>query len=943
MAYNKTEHLRLNIEALRTAFALERERRMATPQERKALQAYSGFGAIKEVLEPLPHKKTTALTSLVEELHAVLKENTPDERTCKRYFDGIKSSVLTAFYTPPAVTDAIADIVCDSAGDLRRVLEPSAGVGAFVDVIRYYAPEAGITCFEKDPATGLILKHLHPEAEVRVEGYERIEPAWNDYYDLAVSNIPFGDVITFDPAFSTDRDPVRRQGARALHNYFFMKSVDTVREGGLIVFITSQGVADSVRNQPIREWLMQRCDLVSVVRLPNNLFTENAGTEVGSDLIVLQKNSATRPLSERQRDFIETRTLSNGIAVNNSFQTLDRVAQTAAKVGTNPYGKPAMEFTHAGGAAGVAEVMKDMLREDFGRYFNRSLYDEYAQKETISQAQSERPHRQEKQVRPSETQPASPRQTPQQTQSLSEPSAPQPVQQRDPVPGSLFDEPPYPPDLDPFWQAVEDHWFPDEAEARQRMEQKLRAERPQQPQPAPENPIQTPSAVRPAQAQTLFLESEPQSEARPMTSLTEDTRLASGTNGPRRAGELLDMVIAELQQKSHRQEAQPQTGAFDEPDLRWEATEEDWREFNEWAAGRMAATQAETEGYRLDTATGELSLIQDAEIVEEIPATAAESPTDMLSDMTTAETSPQPERSSPEAERGAGEPEPEDIPIQVDNNPVGEPADAIQADAFKAAVQATSEPRPALRQQAPKATAEKRTLKPEPAADPQVRDGFAGTLFDTPPASPAADPFEVPTGLNVQNEPLLTLYDLFGFTAEERSQVNRPRRRKTIKKAKAKPKPEPEPGRWTGASGSLLNGWKWNGRHRLKTETKRIQPPSRPRCNPGDNPVRPRKQAERTSAPTHNPLLRPLLPDCRRKPGFTARQPGRGQRPQIRRSRNRSKRKTRCAPILSWARYWNTTAKGPGRWMKTGVSATCEDWMAAASCSTRSTCLKGSA
>ena len=790
MAYNKTEHLRRNIEALRTAFALEREGRGPTPEEKKTLAAYSGFGAIKEVLEPLPHKKTTALTPLIEELHALLKENTPDERAYKRYFDGIKSSVLTAFYTPPEITDAIAQVICARAG-LHRVLEPSAGTGAFVDVLRYYAPEAGITCFEKDPATGLILKHLYPEAEVRIEGYERIEPAWNDCYDMAVSNIPFGDVMTFDPAFSTDRDSVRRQGARALHSYFFMKSVDTVREGGLIAFITSQGVADSERNRPVREWLMQRCDLVSAVRLPSNLFTENAGTEVGSDLIVLQKNSAARPLAERQRNFIETRTLSNGITVNNSFQTLDRVAQTAAKVGTNPYGKPAMEFTHAGGAEGVAEMLKGMLREDFGRYFNRSLYEQYAQEETVSQTQSERPYRKEKQVRPSETQPASPRQTPQQTQSLSEPPAQRSMQQRESVPGSLFDEPPYPPDLDPFWQAVEDHWFPDEAKARQRMEQKRQTEHPQQPQPAPENLIQTPAAVRPAQTQTLFPESEPQSEARPVTHLTEDTRLASGTNGPRRAGELLTTVIADLKQKSHGQKAQPQTGIFDGPDLRWEATEEDWREFNEWAAGRMAVTQAETEGYRLDTATGELIPIEDAEIVGEIPATAAESPTDMLSDSTTAGTSPQPDTVPLATEENL--PEPENIPVQVDNNPVGEPADAIQADAFKAAVQATSEPRPTLRQQAPKATAEKRTLKPEPAADPQVRDGFAGTLFDTPPASPAADPFEVTTGLNVQNEPLLTLYDLFGFTAEERSQVNRLRRRKTIKKAKAKPKPEPEP------------------------------------------------------------------------------------------------------------------------------------------------------
>ena len=125
---------------------------------------------------------------------------------------------------------------------------------------------------------------------------------------------------------------------------------------------------------------MERCDLVAAVRLPNNLFTDHAGTEVGSDLIVLQKNSAARPLSERQRDFIETRTLSNGITVNNSFQSLDRVVQTSAKVGTNPYGKPAMEFTHAGGVEGIARALADMLAEDMERHFNRELYESHAPK-----------------------------------------------------------------------------------------------------------------------------------------------------------------------------------------------------------------------------------------------------------------------------------------------------------------------------------------------------------------------------------------------------------------------------------------------------------------------------------------------------------------------------------------------------------------------------------
>ncbi|BCG54366.1 N-6 DNA methylase [Alistipes indistinctus] len=681
MAYNKTEHLRRNIEALRTAFALEREGRTATPQEQETLRAYSGFGAIKEVLEPLPHKKTTALTPLVEELHTLLKENTPDERAYKRYFDGIKASVLTAFYTPPAVTDAIADIVCGSAGGLRRVLEPSAGVGAFVGDIRSYAPDAEITCFEKDPATGLVLKHLHPEAEVRVEGYERIESAWNDSYDLAVSNIPFGDVMTFDPAFSTDRDPVRRQGARALHNYFFMKSVDTVREGGLIAFITSQGVADSVRNQPIREWLMQRCDLVSAVRLPNNLFTENAGTEVGSDLIVLQKNSAARPLTPRHRDFIETRTLSNGITVNNSFQTLDRVVHTSSKVGTNPYGKSALEFTHAGGAEGVAEMLKEMLREDFGRYFSLERYHEYAEQITASES-------------------------PIQTQ------APEAEQVHEP------------------------------------------------PEPA-------------AQMQTLSPETEPQRESRPLTPRIEDTRHAAGTNGPRRIGELLEPVLADLRQKQLRHWAQRQSAPGQDllPDVPDEpfgpVSQQEWDEFNTWAEERIAVTKAESEGSRLDTETGELVPIEDtvAEIVTEPEVVPAPEEQAHQAWNPSEEEMAEFGTWAGERERALWEqrpPVPEDYGL-TDSAEAAEPSHKEEVSETPVAAR----PEPAKRSSA------------------TVRDTFSGTLFDM--SAQAAEP---EPALSVQNEPLLTLYDLFGFTAEERSQSNRPRKRR--------PKPRAEkrrPGR----------------------------------------------------------------------------------------------------------------------------------------------------
>ena len=862
MAYNKTEHLRRNIEAIRTAFALEREQRAATPEERDVLRAYSGFGAIKEVLEPLPHKKETALTPLIEELHAVLKENTGGEREYKRYLDGLKASVLTAFYTPEPVTDAIARMLYNAGAVPVRALEPSAGTGAFVEYLRRYNEEAEITCFEKDPMTGLILSRLYPDDTVRVQGLETIEPAYEGHFDLITSNIPFGDVSLFDPAFSSSRDPVRRQGAWAIHNYFFMKSVDLVRDGGLVAFITSQGVADAERNRPVREWLMERCDLVAAVRLPNNLFTDHAGTEVGSDLIVLQKNSAARPLSERQRDFIETRTLSNGITVNNSFQSLDRVVQTSAKVGTNPYGKPAMEFTHAGGVEGIARALADMLAEDMERHFNRELYESHAPKtaprqyrewqtETVSPRQA---HDDIGQARNTELSgqtalrqhgnreiareiPATERNSIGQEQEIelsgqtvrqqTRQAAPSAAQAPETTAGIFDDEPPYPPDLDPFWQAIEDHWFPDEAEARIRTEEALRAERRQ---------------AEPSSAQTMLFPDAPVSPhssrqtagfRQPATSvpLPETTR----GGGPRRAGEVLQEVLSDLRQKAERYQGgrMQEPAPFDEqPGPFWHPTEEEWRDLNRWMEERYAVTQAASDGYRLDPETGEMIPIEDAEAEEirdeaTVQAEGAAMPNESLPPLPTQEAW-QP-AGQDWAEFGAWQEERErrfmeEYPPSPEMYGYAEPAVQTVAAAAPEKEQAdTSEMRrepvvqgvrpeisepavmePAARRTAAHAPASAQepqsvqeaercagsTVRPaddgreEAAAEPAAtaaqaraagqptQDGFAGSLFNAFDTQTEPEPV-----LNVQQEPVLTLYDLFGFSAEERSQVNRPKKR----------------------------------------------------------------------------------------------------------------------------------------------------------------------
>ena len=231
MAFNRKQRLRDNIEAIRTAFLLDREQRTPTARERLLLERYCGFGGLKSILNPAREltdavhwaKSDLELFAPTVELHRLLRENTKDETEYKRNMDAMKQSVLTAFYTPPEITGTIADVLHEHGIRPDRVLEPSAGVGAFVDAVLENRPDADIMAFEKDLMTGKILKHLHPGQKVRVQGFEKIEKPFMNHFDLAVSNIPFGDVAVFDPDFSGSKDPARLSAARTIHNYFFEK------------------------------------------------------------------------------------------------------------------------------------------------------------------------------------------------------------------------------------------------------------------------------------------------------------------------------------------------------------------------------------------------------------------------------------------------------------------------------------------------------------------------------------------------------------------------------------------------------------------------------------------------------------------------------------------------------------------------------------------------
>ena len=381
MGFNKRQHLQQNIDALRIAFKLEKEKRQATVGERLLMMQYSGFGGLKFVLNPIVNDKDINhwrktehdLFPMTQELHQLLKENSEDEKQYRKYVDSLKSSVLTAFYTPPQVIDAISASLGDSGLKIDKFLEPSAGIGSFIQSFSENQL-ANVTAYEKDLLTGKILKQLYPESNIRISGFEEIPEKEQNSYDVVASNIPFGDTSVFDLSYSRSKDTAKVQAARSIHNYFFLKGTDMLREGGLLVYITSQGILNSPKNEPIRRALMQDNNLVSVVRLSNNLFTEYAGTEVGSDLIILQKNTAKQNLTEAEELFCQSKQTEYNTPGNAFFQGSTRIVHTDRKLDTDPYGKPALIYTHKDGVAGIAKDLKKMLSEDFGKHLNLGLF-----------------------------------------------------------------------------------------------------------------------------------------------------------------------------------------------------------------------------------------------------------------------------------------------------------------------------------------------------------------------------------------------------------------------------------------------------------------------------------------------------------------------------------------------------------------------------------------
>jgi len=397
MAYNKKEVLQANTEAIRVVLRLEKERREATEAEKSILRDYQGFGGLKCVLNRTDNpddirywsKSEQHLFEPTQRLKQMIYRDAVDANTAKRYWESIKASVLTSFYTDTRIVSAISDALAFTNLQIRRCLDPSMGMGAFAEI---FARQAGVVdAMEKDLLTARISQALHPYGKgnifVRNEPFEAIGELENkDKYDLITSNIPFGDFMVYDREYSRGKDTLKRESTRAIHNYFFVKGLDCIKEGGLLAFITSQGVLDSPRNEAIRRYLMQNSRLISALRLPSGMFSDNAGTDVGSDLIILQKQTGKEISEGIEQQFVETVSVpkeegSSVVFKHNSLFVGDwkdishRTIATERILGTDPYGRPAWEYRFTGGIEELAESLRTQLSLEMGQRIDRKLYE----------------------------------------------------------------------------------------------------------------------------------------------------------------------------------------------------------------------------------------------------------------------------------------------------------------------------------------------------------------------------------------------------------------------------------------------------------------------------------------------------------------------------------------------------------------------------------------
>lgn len=384
MNYSKLKSLVANVEAIETAVKIQSQDRRATESEKAIMSRYSGFGGIKEVLnigtdKSVPDELVEPLDRLLVALRTLARE---DEAGFRTLVDSVKASVLTAFYTPRFFIDAIARQVQttfkENGLQIRTFLEPSAGTGGFLPIAMQ---DTHAYAFEKDCVTGLILSQLQDKANTLTAGFETIseQGLLHTRFDVIASNIPFGNFRVFD-ADLWKKGGTYEQATKTIHNYFFVKAMELLNEGGLLVFVTSRGVADTPGNKFVREYLVNHADLVSAIRLPDTLFMQASGIEVGSDLLIFQKHTHKASLSQREQLFLQVskeKSETAGVTVeyaNKLFSLPKTTLATGNRIVMNQYGKYVRRYQWVGDENSMSQYLSALLKLDFDRYFRKSLF-----------------------------------------------------------------------------------------------------------------------------------------------------------------------------------------------------------------------------------------------------------------------------------------------------------------------------------------------------------------------------------------------------------------------------------------------------------------------------------------------------------------------------------------------------------------------------------------
>ena len=308
---SKREKFAGNISAITTLQTIERERRTATKEEQKILSGYVGWGGLSEVFD----KDNSSFSHEYTQLKSLLSE---DEYSMAR------ASTLNAHYTSPIVIKAIYDVVERMGFTAGNILEPACGTGHFFGMLPDGMQNVNLYGIELDSITGRIAKQLYPHAHISITGFEKTELP-DSFFDLAIGNVPFGNYKLSEKRYDSNNF--------LIHDHFFAKALDKVRPGGVVAFITSKGTMDK-QNPDVRSYLAQRAELLGAIRLPNNAF-KNAGTEVTSDILFLQKRD--RPM-DIDRDWVHLDTTEDGIVMNSYFTDHPEMILGTMEMKSGPFG-----------------------------------------------------------------------------------------------------------------------------------------------------------------------------------------------------------------------------------------------------------------------------------------------------------------------------------------------------------------------------------------------------------------------------------------------------------------------------------------------------------------------------------------------------------------------------------------------------------------------------